>query len=80
MGMIIMPAYGRFEPQDIPYEPKAIISGQLEITGKEILPVNEDEVKEVVQRLIAKDRVKAFAVSGYAGAINPEHATSCRKS
>ncbi len=47
VGMIIMPAYGRFEPEDISYEPKAIISGQLEITGKEILPVDEKEVKRL---------------------------------
>ena len=73
VGMIIMPPYGRFEPQDIPYEPKAAISGQLEITGKEISPVNEKEVKGIVRRMVAKDDVKAFAVSGYAGAINPAH-------
>ena len=73
VGMIIMPPYGRFEPQDIPYEPKAAISGQLEITGKEISPVDEKEVKGIVRRMIAKDDVKAFAVSGYAGAINPAH-------
>jgi N-methylhydantoinase A/oxoprolinase/acetone carboxylase beta subunit len=73
VGMIIMPPYGRFEPQDISYEPKAAISGQLEITGKEISPVDEKEVKGIVRRMIAKDDVKAFAVSGYAGAINPAH-------
>ena len=73
VGMIVMPAYGRFEPEDIPYEPKAVVSGQLEITGKEILPVNEAEVQKAVRRMVDKDRVKAFAVSGYAGAINPAH-------
>ena len=73
VGMIIMPAYGRFDPEDIPYNPKAVISGQLEITGKEICPVDEKEVQQVVRRMVAKDRVKAFAVSGYAGAINPAH-------
>ena len=73
VGMIIMPPYGRFEPEDIPYEPKAVISGQLEITGKEISPVDEKEVKGIVRRMVAKEEVKAFAVSGYAGAINPAH-------
>jgi N-methylhydantoinase A/oxoprolinase/acetone carboxylase beta subunit len=73
VGMIIMPPYGRFEPEDIPYEPKAVISGQLEITGKEISPVDEPEVKRTVRRMVAKDDVKAFAVSGYAGAVNPAH-------
>ncbi|MGB9438541.1 MAG: DUF1638 domain-containing protein [Desulfobacterales bacterium] len=73
VGMVIMPPYGRFEPEDIPYEPKAVISGQLEITGKEISPVDEREVRGIVRRMVAKDEVKAFAVSGYAGAINPAH-------
>jgi N-methylhydantoinase A/oxoprolinase/acetone carboxylase beta subunit len=73
VGMVIMPPYGRFEPEDIPYEPKAVISGQLEITGKEISPVDENEVRGIVRRMVAKDEVKAFAVSGYAGAINPAH-------
>ncbi|MGW8186088.1 MAG: DUF1638 domain-containing protein [Desulfobacterales bacterium] len=79
VGMIIMPPYGRFEPQDIPYEPKAIISGQLEITGKEILAVDENQVKDTVRRMVAKDKVKAFAVSGYAGAINPDHELKVKK-
>jgi len=61
VGMIIMPPYGRFEPEDIPYEPKAIISGQLEITGREICPVDKEQVKQVVRRMVAKDGVKAFA-------------------
>jgi len=60
VGMIIMPPYGRFEPEDIPYEPKAVISGQLEITGKEIRPVDEKEVKGIVRRMVAKEGVKAL--------------------
>ncbi len=73
VGMIIMPPYGRLDPDEIPYEPKVVISGQLEITGKEISAVDETEVKRVVRRMVEKDEVKAFAVSGYAGAINPAH-------
>lgn len=73
VGMIIMPPYGRFEPEDIPYEPRAVISGQLEITGKEICPVDAKEVKRLARRMVAEEKVEAFAVSGYAGAINPAH-------
>jgi N-methylhydantoinase A/oxoprolinase/acetone carboxylase beta subunit len=73
VGMVIMPPYGRLEPGEIPYEPKSTISGQLEITGNVICPVDEMEVKRVVRQMVEKDEVKAFAVSGYAGAINPEH-------
>ena len=73
VGMIIMPPYGRLDPGEIPYEPKAVISGQLEITGKEISPVDEKEIRREVRRMVAQEEVKAFAVSGYAGAINPAH-------
>jgi N-methylhydantoinase A/oxoprolinase/acetone carboxylase beta subunit len=73
VGMVIMPPYSRLDPGEIQYEPKAVISGKLEITGKEISPINEMEIKRIVRRMVDKDEVKAFAVSGYAGAINPAH-------
>ncbi len=73
VGMIIMPPYSRLDPGEIQYEPKAVISGRLEITGKEISPIYEMEIKRIVRRMVEKDEVKAFAVSGYAGAINPAH-------
>ena len=79
VGMIIMPAYGRLDPNEIPYEPKAVISGQLEITGVEIKPVDEEEVKRAVRRMITKDEVKAFAISGYAGSINPAHELTVKR-
>jgi N-methylhydantoinase A/oxoprolinase/acetone carboxylase beta subunit len=79
VGMIIMPPYGRLEPWEIPYEPKAVISGQLEITGTEINPVDEMEIKRVVRQMIEEDEVKAFAVSGYAGAINPAHELTVKR-
>ena len=71
--MIVMPPYGRLDTEEIAFEPKAIISGQLEITGEEIVPVDEGEIMRVARRIIAEKKVKAFAVSGYAGSINPAH-------
>ena len=79
VGMIIMPPYGRFDAQDIPYEPKVAISGQLEISGTEIAPVDEGQVKQIVRQMIKKEDVKAFAVSGYAGAINPVHELTVKR-
>jgi len=73
VGMIVLPPYGRLDKNEIPYQPKAVISGQLEINGKEIEPVDEAQVVDAVRKMIEKDKVKAFAVSGYAGAINPSH-------
>ena len=73
VGMIIMPPYGRLGPREIPFEPKAVIEGQLEINGREISPVDKMQVKRVVRQMVEKEDVKAFAVSGYAGVINPAH-------
>ena len=79
VGMIIMPPYGRFDAEDIPYEPKAAITGQLEISGTEIAPLDEAQVKQIVRQMVKKDDVKAFAVSGYAGAINPAHELAVKR-
>ena len=79
VGLLLMPPYGLFEPQDIPYEPKAVVSGQLEITGEPIRPVDEREIIQVAGKMIRRFGVKAFAVSGYAGVINPEHELSVKR-
>ncbi len=73
VGLLIMPPYGIYDPSEYPHEPKAVIGGRLSITGEETEPVDEVQVRRVVRRMVAKDRVNAFAVSGFAGAINPDH-------
>jgi len=73
VGLLLMPPYGIYDPADYPHEPKALISGRLSITGEEIEPVDTNQVQQIVKRMVEKDRVNAFAVSGFAGAINPDH-------
>jgi len=73
VGMVIMPPYGRLEKDEISYQPQIVVGGQLEINGKELEPVDEAQVVDSVRRMVREQEVKAFAVSGYAGAINPEH-------
>jgi N-methylhydantoinase A/oxoprolinase/acetone carboxylase beta subunit len=73
VGLIIMPPFGLDIAQNIPYQPKSVIQGQLDITGRVIIPVNPDEIRSVAIQMIKNHGVTAFAVSGFAGAINPEH-------
>ena len=73
VGLLFMPPYGLFKPEDIAYEPKALIAGRLEITGEQIQPVDGEEVRRVAREMVDRFEVRAFAVSGYAGAINPAH-------
>jgi N-methylhydantoinase A/oxoprolinase/acetone carboxylase beta subunit len=73
VGMILMTPYGPFNAEELSYRPTAFIDGHLDITGKEITPVDERQARRVIRNMVEKDKVKAFAVSGYAGAINPAH-------
>jgi N-methylhydantoinase A/oxoprolinase/acetone carboxylase beta subunit len=79
VGLLLMPPYGLFSPDDITYHPKALISGQLEITGVQIQPVDECEIGRIARQMVRQFEVKAFAVSGYAGSINPQHEMLVKK-
>jgi N-methylhydantoinase A/oxoprolinase/acetone carboxylase beta subunit len=79
VGLIIMPPFGLNIVQNLSHRPKSIIQGQLDITGREIMPVHPDEIRSVVSRMIENHNVSAFAVSGFAGCINPEHELQVKK-
>ena len=72
VGMILMPPYGLGIDKNIPFHPKAVIKGQLDITGKVLIAIDPDEIKKTAAQMVAAHNVTAFAVSGFAGAINPE--------
>ncbi|MCP4722186.1 MAG: hydantoinase/oxoprolinase family protein, partial [Desulfobacteraceae bacterium] len=73
VGMILMPPYGLDIDKNISHHPKSVIKGQLEITGKQIIPIDPDEIRKQALQMVENHSVTAFAVSGYAGSINPAH-------
>jgi N-methylhydantoinase A/oxoprolinase/acetone carboxylase beta subunit len=79
VGLIIMPPFGLDIVQNIPHRLKCVVQGQLDITGREIVPVNPEEVRAAVARMIDNHRATAFAVSGFAGSINPEHELTVKR-
>lgn len=79
VGMIIMPPYGLDIAKEIKFSPKAVIKGQLEINGKQIVPIDSEQVKRIAINMVENHEVKAFAVSGYAGCINPAHEIMVKK-
>ncbi len=79
VGLLLMSPFGLEDCKSNIYRPNALIQGKLKITGKEIEPVNPDEVKSVVKQMMENDHVTAFAVSGYAGSINPQHELKVKK-
>ena len=73
VGLLAMPPYGLLHPGDLPHEPKAVLSARLEIDGTELAPVDAEEVRRAAREMVANAGVGAFAVSSYAGTINPAH-------
>ena len=73
VGLLIMPPYGTFDPEDITYRPLEVIDGRLEIDGKEIAAIDPEQVRRVAREMIAQHQVGAFAVAGYASLVNPTH-------
>jgi len=73
VGLLVLPPYGMFWPEDFDYQPVAPIDGQMDINGAERTPVNLDQVAIVARAMVREHQVRAFAVSGFASHANPAH-------
>jgi N-methylhydantoinase A/oxoprolinase/acetone carboxylase beta subunit len=73
VGLLVMPPYGLSIDGEISHRPMAVIDGQIDIGGEVRSPIDPQQVRRVVGRMIHEHGVFAFAVSGYAGSVNPEH-------
>jgi N-methylhydantoinase A/oxoprolinase/acetone carboxylase beta subunit len=73
VGLLVMPPYGMFEPEDIAHAPLALLDGQMDIDGSEITPINPAQVQQICRRMAARNGVGAFAVCGFASCNNPAH-------
>ncbi len=73
VGLLLMPPPGAFDPSSLGCHPFAVVGGRLDIGGNEVEPVDPDEVVAKADAMVRSGGVRAFAVSGYAGSINPAH-------
>ena len=73
VGMLLMPPHDLDPTEVIAYQPQAVLQGRLDISGREIATIDPEKVKRAADRMVADFAVTAFAVSGYAGAVNPVH-------
>jgi N-methylhydantoinase A/oxoprolinase/acetone carboxylase beta subunit len=73
VGLLIFPPYGLFDPSHIAYRPIEVLQGRLEVDGRELAPIDPDEVRRIVRRMLESEQVGAFAISGYASDVNPSH-------
>jgi N-methylhydantoinase A/oxoprolinase/acetone carboxylase beta subunit len=78
VGLLLMTPYGWPPSEFFTHELLATLSGQLEVDGRELVPVNADEVRQVVRGMLDHRQVQAFAVAGYASDVNPAHEAQVR--
>ncbi|MFV0437447.1 MAG: hydantoinase/oxoprolinase family protein [Desulfopila sp.] len=61
------------------HRPVAFIQGRLNMDGVEVEPIEPQQVRDVCRRMVEIDGVRGFAVSGFAGAINPQHELAVKR-
>lgn len=72
VGLILMPHHPDAVARiDVPL--CIVVPGRIDITGRQIKPLDEEQVREAVQRLIHHEQVDAIAISGFGGTRNPAH-------
>ena len=76
VGLVLMPPAGFGDEEfDVP---TTVVSGRMDISGNEIEPLDEDEIRRIAREMLERNRIKAFAVSGYGGSVNPAHEIAIR--
>ena len=73
VGLLLMTPYGWTDPEGFSHDLIAVVAGQLEIDGRELVPVDPAQVRHIVRDMIKHRGVQAFAVGGYASHVNPSH-------
>ena len=73
VGLLLMPPYGCFEPRNFQHDPIAVVQGQMDIDGTELEPIDPEEIRAAVRRMMTEGKVAAFAVGGFASHANPAH-------
>ncbi len=72
-ALILMFGGGMVPDKLITHTPQALVKGGMSISGQEIEAIDPNEVRRIARQMVEKNGVTAFAVSGFAGAINPSH-------
>lgn len=73
VAMLIWPPYGLFHEEDFTHRPLACLAGKLEIDGREIEPVDPEQIARIARQMVEQHDVRAFAVTGFASHVNPAH-------
>ena len=79
VGLLLMPPPGFDEHQESIHTPQAVLTARLDITGKELAAPDDAQIRRIARRMCDDQGVEAFAVSGYAGSINPDHELAVKR-
>jgi N-methylhydantoinase A/oxoprolinase/acetone carboxylase beta subunit len=75
VGLILI---GKTPEEPLPVEQFILIKGIIDIKGRELEPVSDDQIKETVADLKTSG-VEALCISGYASVRNPSHELNVKK-
>jgi N-methylhydantoinase A/oxoprolinase/acetone carboxylase beta subunit len=78
-GLLLMDGGGMVDGELISHVPRYRVKGYINISGEEIEPVDEEEIRTVARKMAQLEGVTAFAVSGFAGSINPAHELAVKR-
>lgn len=78
VGLILIPSQFH-NPAEISHSPTAVVKGRIDISGRELEPLDPEEVRLTVRRMVDDHGVKAFAVSGYGASVNPAHELAVKR-
>ncbi len=70
VGLFVMPP-GKLGAHEIDHSPFAVVKGRMSIDGTLQEPADPDEIRQKALDMVRSHGVKAFAVSGYGGSVNP---------
>ena len=72
VGLILLP-HDPDVADTIGIRPVRVLNGRIDITGREIVPLDEPQARAAIRSLIDKEHVDAIAISGFGGTRNPKH-------
>ncbi len=78
VALLLMPPSDGGIDDGIHHRPAVVVRGRIGIDGQPRQPVDADEICRVAHELATQQDVQAFAVTGYASHINPDHEEQIR--
>ncbi len=79
VGLLVFPPYGNYHSDDFDHSPTAPLRGRLDVDGRELEAIDEDQIRSLATEMIVTRGVEAFAVSGFGAAANPAHELRARE-